>query len=74
MLENPGLEQNKHSPTSTGNYKNAHDSIRLLKWICYYDRSFYENINFYDVMCSIAKSIKKIKCLCIYLVKIQISS
>ena len=39
MLENPNFEQNKYSITSTGKYKIAHDSIRLMKWNCYYDRS-----------------------------------
>ena len=44
MLLNPNFEQNKYSITSNGNYKNVHDSIRLMIWICYYDRSYYENI------------------------------
>ena len=39
MLESPNFEQNKYSISATSNYKIAHDSIRLLKWICYYDRS-----------------------------------
>ena len=37
MLENPNFEQNHYSITSIGTYKNADDSIRLMKWICYYD-------------------------------------
>ena len=45
MLENPNFEQNRYSITSTGIYKNGHDCIRLLKWICYYDRSYYEKLN-----------------------------
>ena len=45
MLKKPDFEQNKYSLTSTGVYKSAHDSIRLMKWICYYDRSSYKNIN-----------------------------
>ena len=55
MLENPNFEQNKYSITSTGIYKIAPDSNRLLKWICYYDRSYYENINYYCLMGSICK-------------------
>ena len=55
MLLNPNFEQNKYSLTSTGIYKIGHDSIRLMKWICYYDRSYYENINYYDLMASICK-------------------
>ena len=53
MLENLNFEQNFYSRTSTGIYKIAHDSIRLMKWICYYDPSYYENISYYDLMGSI---------------------
>ena len=53
MLRKPTFEQNKYSITSTGIYKSAHDSIRLMKWICYHDRSYYENIIYYDLMGSI---------------------
>ena len=55
MLENPDFEQNYWSRTAEGIYKIGHDSIRLMKWICYYDRSYYENINYYDLMGSICK-------------------
>ena len=55
MLENPNFEQNYWSRTATGIYKIGHDSIRLMKWISYYDRSYYENINYYDLMGSICK-------------------
>ena len=61
MLENSDFEQNYWSGTATGFYKIGHDSIRLMKWICYYDRSYYENINYYDLMGS----------LCIYLNEIS---
>ena len=60
MLENPNFEQNKYSITSTGIYKMGHDSIRLMKWICYYDRSYYENINYYDMMASILTCLNEI--------------
>ena len=42
MLEIPNFEPNHFSITSTGIYKSALDSIRLMKWMCYYDRSCYE--------------------------------
>ena len=60
MLKNPNFEQNKYSLTSTGNYKIRHDSIRLVKWICYYDRSYYENINYYDMMASLLTCLNEI--------------
>ena len=55
MLKNPNFEQNNYSLTSTGIYKIGHDSVRLMKWICYFDRSYYENINYYDLMASVCK-------------------
>ena len=55
MLAFPDFEQNKYSITSTRIYRIAHDSIWLLKWICYYDRTYYENINCYDLMGSVYK-------------------
>ena len=57
LLKNPDFEQNYWSRTSTGIYKIGHDSIRLMKWICYYDRSYYEKINYYDLMASICSYI-----------------
>ena len=48
MLKNPTFEQNKYSLTSTGIYRIGHDSIWLIKWICYYNRSYYEKINYHD--------------------------
>ena len=45
MLKNPNFEQNYWSRTSKGIYKIGHDSVRLMKFICYYNRSYYENIN-----------------------------
>ena len=58
MIKNPNFEKNKVSLTSKGIYKIGHDSIRLVKWICYYDRSYYENISYYDLMASICKFLK----------------
>ena len=58
MLLNPNFEQNHWSITATGIYKIGHDSIRLMKWICFYDRSYYENINYCDLMASICNYLK----------------
>ena len=60
MLENPDFEQNQYSITLTGVFRIAHDSIRLMKWICYYDRSYYENINYYDMMGTVCKHLNEI--------------
>ena len=60
MIKNPDFEQNYWSKTATGIYKIGHDSIRLMKFICYYDRSYYENKNYYDLMGSICKHLNEI--------------
>ena len=60
MLENPNFEQNKYSLTSTVLYRIGHDSINLMKWICYYDRSHYENSNYYDLMGSLCNPLNEI--------------
>ena len=58
MLKNSDFQQNYWSKTARGVYKMGHDCKRLLKWICYHDRSYYENINYYDMMGSVCKYLK----------------
>ena len=58
MLEYPDFEQEYWSRTAIGLYKNGHDFITLMKWISYYDRLYYENINYYDLMGSVFKMFK----------------
>ena len=60
MIKNPDFEQNCWSRTAKGIYKIGHDSIRLMKFICYYDRSYYENIKYYDLMGSICNHLNEI--------------
>ena len=60
MLKNPDFEQKQYSITSTGIYKIGYDSAQLIKWICYYGPSYYENINYYDMMGSICKYLNEI--------------
>ena len=55
MLENSDFEKNYWSRKATGIYKIGHDCVRLMKWICYYDRFYYENIIYYDLMGSICR-------------------
>ena len=52
-LENLDFEQHYWSRTSIGIYKIGHDSIRLMKWLAYYDRSYYENTNHYELIRSV---------------------
>ena len=60
MIKNSDFEQDCWSRTAQGVYKKGHDSIRLMKWICYYDRSFYETIKYYDLMAIICKHLNEI--------------
>ena len=60
MLEKSDFQQNYWSRTATGIYKIGHDCVRLMKFICFYDRSYYENINYYDMMASVCRYIIEI--------------
>ena len=60
MMKNPDFEQDYWSRTAIGIYEIGHHSIRLMKWICYYDRNYYENIKYYDLMGSICNFLNEI--------------
>ena len=60
MIKNPDFKQNYWSRTAKGIYKIGHDSVRLMKFICYYDRSYYANINYYDLMGSVCNHLNEI--------------
>ena len=53
MLVNPDFEQDYWSRTAEGSYKIGHDSFRLMKWLIYYDRSYYDNMKYFDSMGSV---------------------
>ena len=59
-LKNPSFEQSYWSRTARGIYTIGHDSIRLMKWICFYDRRYNENINYYYMMGSVCKYLNEI--------------
>ena len=60
MIKNPDFEQNYWSRTAKGIYKIGHDCVRLMKFICYYDRLYYENITYYDLMGGICNHLNEI--------------
>ena len=53
MLQHPDFEQVFWSRTAEGIHKNGRDSIRLMKWLIYFDRSYYDNMNCFDLMGSV---------------------
>ena len=58
MNLNAVFERKLYSRTAGDIYKIGHDSIRLLKWLAKFDRSFYENINYYVWMANKIISLK----------------
>ena len=60
MSEKPDFEQNYWSRTAEGIYKIGHESIRLMKWLIYYDRSCYYKMNYFDLMGPICKYLNEI--------------
>ena len=59
MLENLDFEHDYWSRTAIGIYKIGHDSIRLMKWMFYYDTSYFDNKNSFDLMGSICKCLNE---------------
>ena len=60
MLENSDFEHIYWSRTAESFYKIGHDSINIMTRICYFDRSYYEIINYYDMMGSTCKYLNEI--------------
>ena len=58
MLEIPILNKIIGPKQPKSFYKIGHGCIKLMKWICYFDRSYYENKNYYDLMGSILICLK----------------
>ena len=59
VLEFPDFEQNHYSIISTCNFRIGHDYIRLMNWFIYRDRSYYDNMKYFDLMGSLCKHINE---------------
>ena len=60
MLENPDFERKYFSRAAIGLFKIGYASIRIKKWLAYYDQSIYENLIYYDLLGSVLKYINEI--------------
>ena len=60
MLKKHDFEQDYHSRIATGIYKIGNDSVRIMKRLAYFDRSFYGNFIYYVLMASILKFLNEI--------------
>ena len=47
MKKNPVFEENYNSEIVEGIHILAHYSIRIMKGLCYADRHYYENVNYF---------------------------
>ena len=52
MIENPDFEQNYYSKKAADIYETGYDSIRLMRWMAFYDRD-YENPIYFGLMASV---------------------
>ena len=59
MLESPDFEQYLWSRTAEGFYKIGLDSIRIMKRLIYYDRYYYDKMNYFDLMSSVLKCLNE---------------
>ena len=55
ILQNHDFEHDCWSKTAEGIFIIGHDSIRLRKWLNYYDQFYYDSMNYFDLMGSIVK-------------------
>ena len=54
------FQQNHYSKKAKGIYKNGQDSIRIIKWLAYYERSYLEIINYYYLTASILSCLNEV--------------
>ena len=62
IIKSLDLKQNYFSRTSTGIDNFGDVSFRIKKWLAFYDRSYYVNIIYYDLMRSVLKILNEIYC------------
>ena len=58
MLENPKFKQNNYSRTAVSIYKIGHVSMKPKRWLLYYDRFYYDNLNYFDLVGSLCKYLR----------------
>ena len=60
VYEYPDFGKDYWSRTAKGVFEIGHVSIRLKKWLIYYDGSHYDKLKYYDLMGSVLKYINEI--------------
>ena len=53
MKKNLDSEENYHSKTADGVLESGQNSIRLMKCLCFADRTFCEILNYLDLMSTV---------------------
>ena len=62
MKKNPDFEENYNSETAQGIHKYGHYSIRIMKCLCFADRSFCEFLNYLDLMATVLSYLNEVSC------------
>ena len=60
MNGNHDLNQNHYSRTAIDMFESGHDSIRIMKWLVFKGRFYFEIINYYDLVVSILNCLSEI--------------
>ena len=58
MKKYPDFEEICFSKTAESIYKIGHHGVRMMKWLVYYGRCYYENMNQYNLMTSVLICLK----------------
>ena len=62
MKKNLDFEENYHSKTAEGVHKIGQYSIRIMKCLCFADRSFCEFLNYLDLMATVFSCLNEVSC------------
>ena len=60
MLENLDFEHDYYSRTATCICRIGHESIRLLNWLFFDDKFYWENLHYYDLTGYVLKYLNEI--------------
>ena len=60
MKKNPDFEENYNSETAEGIRKHGPYSIRIMKWLYYADRPYYENVNYFVLIATFLNCLNEV--------------
>ena len=60
MKKNHDFEESFYTKTAEGIHKISRYSIQIMKPLCYPDRSYYENVNYFVLMATVLTCLKEV--------------